>query len=260
MLGMEPNDQVRPAPRPVRAPPVPPILPETAIRQALEASKELRSLESKLLAKGLDVRSERANRLPKLDLVAQYGLLARFNNYEEFFNSFQRHNGQLGVSFQIPLFNRTGRGRGGIARRDRSGPDSYTDPDRARAYRRRHPPGLRGNAPRRSRPDVARLDLEVWRASRSPSSSPRCRKDALRCARSRTSRGVETDKWIALYDAAANLDKARLALLRQTGTLVAALAIERARDTPERILYAPSVPDSNSPDFSDGLRRTVALW
>ena len=39
-----------------------------------------------------------------IDLVAQYALLARYNNYEQFFRTFQRHNGQLGMSFQLPLF------------------------------------------------------------------------------------------------------------------------------------------------------------
>ena len=33
----------------------------------------------------------------------------------------------------------------------------------------------------------------------------------------------ETDKWIAFYDAASTAEKARLALLRQTGELTAAL-------------------------------------
>ena len=37
------------------------------------------------------------HRLPRADLVSQYGLFARFNNYDEFFRKFQRNNGQIGV-------------------------------------------------------------------------------------------------------------------------------------------------------------------
>ena len=31
-------------------------------------------------------------------------MIAKFNNYADFFQKFQRNNGQLGVSFQFPLF------------------------------------------------------------------------------------------------------------------------------------------------------------
>jgi outer membrane protein TolC len=31
-------------------------------------------------------------------------MFARFNNYDQFYNRFERHNGQLGASFELPLF------------------------------------------------------------------------------------------------------------------------------------------------------------
>jgi outer membrane protein len=77
---------------------------EAALRLALAASKELRRLESSVRVEQLALREQEASRLPTLDLVAQYGLFAKFNNYEDFFRRFQRHNGQLGVSVQVPLF------------------------------------------------------------------------------------------------------------------------------------------------------------
>jgi outer membrane protein TolC len=43
-----------------------------------------------------------------LDIVGQYALLARFNNYDDYFRRFQRHNWQAGVAVEIPIF--TGRG------------------------------------------------------------------------------------------------------------------------------------------------------
>jgi hypothetical protein len=36
-------------------------------------------------------------------------------------------------------------------------------------------------------------------------------------------RAAETEKWIAFYDAASTAEKTRLAVLRQTGELIAAL-------------------------------------
>jgi outer membrane protein len=221
LLGMEPGDQVRPASG-TRTQPAVPESAEAAARQALEGSKELRSLESKLMAKGLGVRSERANRLPKFDLVAQYGLLAEFNNYAEFFNRFQRHNGQLGVSLQIPLFNGSGvdaaasRAETEVAQlriQIRTARGRITA-DAQRAYEDMHRA--------ESAQDVAHLDLEVAREQVSILLA-QMQEGRASLRQLEEARSLETEKWIALYDAAASLDKARLALLRQTGDLVAAL-------------------------------------
>ena len=102
-LGFSAEDRVRPVAEERSAPPLP-ASEEEAIQSALESSKELRQIESQLISRGLEMRGEKAARLPKVDLVAQYGMLAKFNNYAEFFQKFQRNNGQLGVSFQLPIF------------------------------------------------------------------------------------------------------------------------------------------------------------
>src|SRR5207248_1582589 len=86
-----------------RAAPPLPVSEDNVIQKALEANKELRRLESQIAAKTLEMRGEKAGRLPRVDLVAQYAMMAKFNHYEDFFRRFQRNNGQLGVSFQLPL-------------------------------------------------------------------------------------------------------------------------------------------------------------
>jgi outer membrane protein len=101
-LGFPAEDRVRPVEEQRIAPPLPQS-EEQAIQSALESNKDLRRLESQIVAKQLERRGERAARLPRVDLVAQYGLFAKFNNYEDYFRKFQRNNGQIGVSFQLPL-------------------------------------------------------------------------------------------------------------------------------------------------------------
>ncbi len=76
---------------------------QAAIETALEGSHELKRLQSAMLAKGLEVKSARAARLPRMDLLAEYALLAKYNNYDKFFKAFQRNNAQLGMSFQVPI-------------------------------------------------------------------------------------------------------------------------------------------------------------
>ena len=77
---------------------------EGAIQAALKDNLEIRQLDSQIASKQLELRGEKAARLPRAELVAQYGMLAEFNNYAEYFQRFQRNNGQVGVSLQLPLF------------------------------------------------------------------------------------------------------------------------------------------------------------
>ncbi len=220
-LGLDANEQVRPAAVERPIPALPPS-PDAAVEAALRNSKEIRSLESKLVAKGFDARAERAARLPRVDLVAQYAMLARYNNYDEFFRKFQRNNGQLGVSFQVPLWNGPGveaaartaeaeaaqfrvQIRNARRRIDNDTRKVWDDLDQSRA-------GL----------EVARLDLEVARDQVSVLLA-QMQEGRAALRQVEDARMAETDKWIAFYDANSNLDKARVALLRQTGDLAAAI-------------------------------------
>ncbi len=76
--------------------------------RAGEDHPELAAISARIDAQRYQVKAALAGRLPKLDLVGQYALLARFNNYDAYFQSFQHHNWQAGIALQIPLF--TGRG------------------------------------------------------------------------------------------------------------------------------------------------------
>src|SRR5262249_46172900 len=102
VLGYPAGDTVQPAGEEREAKPT--TSEAESVAAALTASPELRRLASAYDAKGLAIQGERAKRLPQVDLVAQYALLTRYSHYDQFFNSFKRHNAQLGASFQVPLF------------------------------------------------------------------------------------------------------------------------------------------------------------
>ncbi len=87
-----------------RAAPAIPENEEAAVQTALSASKELKRLESNLTVKGLEIKGDKAQRLPKIDLVGQYALLSKFNHYQQYFNSFSRNNGEIGASIEVPIF------------------------------------------------------------------------------------------------------------------------------------------------------------
>ncbi|HWR50981.1 MAG TPA: TolC family protein [Bryobacteraceae bacterium] len=221
VLGLEPGERVRVVTDQRPLPELPPSA-DAAVQTAFQNSKQIRALESRMLAKGHEVRSAKASWLPQADLVAQYALLGRYNNYDQFFNRFQRHNGQLGVSFQVPVWAGTG------ARAQ--GAQSEAEAAQIRVQLRNTRRKLEDDT-RRALADVeqaetaqqvARLDLEVAREQVSvllaQSEEGRAPIRELEEARF-----AETGKWIDYYDAAAALEKARLAVLRETGTLSAAL-------------------------------------
>ncbi len=221
LVGLGSGERIRVAAED-RQPAALPATEETSAEAALGASAEIRRLESAMTAKGYEIRAEKAAKLPRIDLVAQYALLGRFNNYEDFFRKFQRHNGQIGVSFQIPLF--TGPGVGARV--------AQTEADIARLRlelestrtqiairaRRQYQQVRQAEAVR----EVARLDLEVAREQLSVLLA-QMEEGKVALRQVEEARVAEDDKWLAFLDSNYTLETARMNLLGQTGDLVAAL-------------------------------------
>jgi len=222
-LGFAPQDRVRT----VEEEQVPPAVAgseEAVVRRALESNKELRQLESQIAAKGIEMRGARAARLPRADLVAQYAMLSRINNYDQFFKTFQRNNGQLGVSFQLPLL----AGPGVAAQVGQA----QTDIDKLRIQLKTTrdritsdiQQGFRDERKATNAADVARMDLEVTREQLSVTLE-QMQEGRATLAQVEQARLAENDKWIAFYDAQSNLEKARWNLLHLSGELITSLQL-----------------------------------
>ena len=195
---------------------------EGAVKLALENSLEIKKLQSQLLAKGYEIRANKAARLPHADLVADYSLFADYNNFSQFLRRFQRNNAQLGVSFQVPLM----AGPAANAQATQSEADAAKLRTEVSNVRNRTSLAARQafqqvrNAERAR--DLARLDLDVHREQVSVMLAKleggRATQKDLEAARY-----AENEKWIAFYDAAYQIEKAKIALLKQTGTLLVAM-------------------------------------
>ncbi len=220
-LGFPAEDRVRAVAQDRPAPPLP-ASEEQAAEAALAANSELRRLESQIAAKQLELRGAAAARLPHADLVAQYAVLAKFNNYTEYFSHFQRNNGEIGVSFQVPIFvpgvgSATAQGQADLTRlkielanaRNRIVSDLA---DSLRAARRAQ-----------TAADVARLDLEVSRELLSVDLA-QFQEGRQTMRQVDEARLAENDRWIAFYDAQYALEKARWNVLRLNGGLLDASA------------------------------------
>lgn len=219
-LGFSADDRVRAVDEERTAPPLPALEPE-AIQTALESNKELRQLQSQIAAKQLELRGGHAARLPRVDLVAQYAMMAKFNNYAEFFNKFQRNNGQLGVSFQFPLFS-----PGVGAQMAQTEVDlNHLKVELASARNRISADlqqSFREVKKAETAAEVSRLDLDVARAQLDVDLAM-MQEGRLGLRQMEEARMVENDKWIALYDAQYAVEKARWYVLRLTGGLLEAM-------------------------------------
>ena len=220
-LGFPGVDRVQPEEEERATPPLP-ATPEEAVESAVASNNELRQLQSQMTAKELEIRSDKAVRLPRVDLIGQYALLAKFNNYTQFYNTFKRNNGQIGASFQVPIFSGTGVGAQvaqaelDIAhlRLEVANTRNRITVDLEQAYR--------DVAKAQSAAEVARLDLDVAREQISVNLA-QMQEGRLPMSVLEQARVAENARWIALYDAQYALEKARWSVLRLTGQLASAV-------------------------------------
>lgn len=220
-LGLDPSEDIVPAAEDRPAPPMP-LEEDASVAAALRDDPGIRRLEAEVAAKNFEARSFRASRLPRIDLVAQYGLLAKFNNYEQFFNRFERHNVQFGASIQIPLFANSQ----DSARAARAEIEARRLQEEIRRLRRRVETDTRlawqkirdAEAAR----ELARMDLDLAREQVSLTLA-RVEEGRASLRDLEQARFQEQDRWILFYDAVHDLELARLELLHRTHALSAAL-------------------------------------
>jgi outer membrane protein TolC len=220
-LGYGEGDLVNPAEE-ERAAPAIPANEDAAIQTALSTSKELKRLESNFSAKELEIKGDRAQKLPKIDLVAQYALLSQYNHYQQYFATFSRNNGELGASVQVPLYVGTGV-RAQIEQAQNDQQHIRTEVEIARnkimldihqSYQDIQKADV-GKELAQADLDLARSQLSVILAQMNEGRA------SLRQVEE--ARFNENEKWIAFYDAQFNAERARLSVLRQMGELQASL-------------------------------------
>ena len=190
-----------------------------AIRESLENSRELKKLQSDLQAKSLEVRSNQSAWLPQVDLVAQYGLFSRFNNFDVYFNRFQRNNAQLGVSLKFPIV--PGPASGALAAQaqievSRLRLRVSNTRNRIEMETRKLFEDLQLQKENR---DLARMDLDLARDQIAVSLAQMEEGKGTR-RQVEESRFLEAEKWLAYWDTQYLFDRARISLLAATGSLM----------------------------------------
>lgn len=229
VLGYPASDRVKPVDSDVSLP-MAPQSEDEATDMALRNNRDLRQMQSNVLAKQLDLRSYKAARLPQVSLVAQYALFAKYN-YVNYFQKFQRNNFQIGASVTIPLL--IGSASQGLAEQ------ALTDMQKIRIQmdqvrnriitetRRSYQQWKKAEGYRdlvRMQLDLAREQMTVFLAQNAEGRIP------IRTVEQ--ARLEESDRWIDFYVAETQVKRTQLAILRETGTLLASIRASSGENHP----------------------------
>ena len=100
-----------------------PKLPEVSqtddlAAQAAQNNASVKTAEQAAEAKKFRAEAERKQLYPEVNLAGQYALLARYNNYDQFFKTFERNNLTIGGTIRFNFLNQSQRAAAEAARFD----------------------------------------------------------------------------------------------------------------------------------------------
>jgi outer membrane protein TolC len=220
---------------PESIPPAPAVAPnEDLAKDAAASNPSVQAAVEHARAQYLRADGEHKSLWPSIDFAAQYALLSKFNNFQNYYipskpcttslgeflcvtNSFQQNNATVGVSIRFPLFNASQRSRAQAA--DADALKATKQAEAARAQVAEETLRLqRSVAQMQAAHDVAELEYEIAEKNLT---AVQTRMDAgtatlhdLDDARSQSS-----ERFITLQDVTLELERSQLGVLRSTGDL-----------------------------------------
>jgi outer membrane protein TolC len=201
-------------------PPLPSVIQDDDLAgQAATKSPLVKLAEETAQAKEFRAQAERKQLYPTVDLAGQYAVLARYNNYDKFFQagSFQRNNLSIGVVIRFPLFNRTLRTAADVAEFDalKARQEARSVKEQVSADTRRLQRSVEQLVAAR---DVAQLEHELAESD-IETAQARIESGAASLKDEQNARVAEHERYTAYLSSSFDLDKAQVQLLRQTGDL-----------------------------------------
>jgi outer membrane protein TolC len=86
-----------------------PLLPDRSVVElvvtAAARDPNVKSAELELSARANILAGQQVAYWPAVDLIGNYAVFTKFNNFDRFFSQYQRHNVNVGVEAKVPLFN-----------------------------------------------------------------------------------------------------------------------------------------------------------
>ena len=190
---------------------------DNLVAMAMTRNAGLQLAESDVRAKEFRLKGERRGYFPTLELVSVYSVLARFNNYTQFFTTFQRNNFNAGIDVHMPIFSAQTKAAVGMAQINLEAAKvnltnkrtELTADVRQKTRRVRE---------RDAAKEVARLELQL--AQQNVAVEQAQFAEGKRNLREvEKARLEENEKWMAYLDANFQKQQAQLELLKTAGQL-----------------------------------------
>src|SRR5712692_7094771 len=190
---------------------------DNLVAMALTNNTGLQLAQSDVRAKEFRLKGEKRGHWPTLELVSVYSVLAKYNNYQQFFNAFQRNNFNAGVNVQVPIFSAHVKAAVGLAQ---------VNLDAARAVLGNKKSEVSAEVRQKTRrvremdaaKEVARLELQLAQQNVSVLQA-QFGEGKLNLREMEKARLNENEKWMAYLDANFQKQQAQLELLKTAGQL-----------------------------------------
>ena len=205
---------------PESMPPLPRVsydVDDMVTSKAVESNVAVKVAAEQAVARQFRAKAERKQLYPTLDIASQYGVLARYNNYDVFFRHFQRHNVTVGGVIRFPFFNKVQQAHAEAAELDAL--KAKKEAEEVKNQVSSETVKLqRSIAQLAAAREVARLEYQL---SSSEIHAVQAKMDtgSATLRDQENARMEETQHYIAFLNASLDLDKAQLQLLRATGEI-----------------------------------------
>lgn len=197
------------------------------VGRAAQNSPVVQAANTLLTAQLFRARGEHRSLWPQVDFAAQYALLSRYNNYDQFYQRFERHNATVGVAMRFPFLNFSQRARAEAA--DAAVVRARKDAETTRAQVSEETLRLQRSLDQLSAAQqVADLEYQVAQSD-VESVQVRMNTSNVGVHELQDARTQANERYCALQDANFELQRARVALLRSTGELNDWVGIAKAR-------------------------------
>jgi outer membrane protein len=190
---------------------------DNLVAMAMTHNAGLQLAESDVRAKEFRLKGEKRGYFPTLELVSIYSVLAKFNNYSQFFNAFQRNNFNAGIDVHVPIFSAQTKAAIGMAQ---------INLEAAKVNLTNKKTELSADVRQKTRrvrerdaaKEVARLELQLAQQNVAVFQS-QFAEGKLNLREVEKARLEENEKWMAYLDANFQKQQAQLELLKTAGQL-----------------------------------------
>jgi outer membrane protein len=187
------------------------------VAMAMQNNTGLQLAQSDVRAKEFRLKGEKRGYFPTLELVSVYSLLGKFNNYDQFFKTFQRNNFNAGVQVQVPIFSARTKANIGLAEVNLAAAKATLNNKKSEvsAGVRQKTRSVREKDAAR---EVARLELQLAQQDVAVFQS-QFAEGKLNLREVEKARLNENERWMAYLEANFQRQQAQLELLRAAGKL-----------------------------------------